>query len=176
MPVLDGLLGWFINADRLQLREWHGKIPIAPAGHNEHVTCAAIFRRHLSDLDRVAFSQRRSWYRSDALCLEREPELFLEIVVQSHRLFFRSVGIHDDLLVGAIFPSVISAHFDHLLRLKQLTDAEEAEEFLCADYRVIGPVILFFEVVSIIDRQVRFRRSEVFGLFEMLEIVSDFLR
>jgi hypothetical protein len=41
--------------------------------------------------------------------LEREPELFLEIVVPSHGLFFRTVGIHDDLLVDAVFPIMISA-------------------------------------------------------------------
>ena len=43
--------------------------------------------------------------------MERELDLVLEIVIPTHGLFFRPIGIHDDFLGDAIFPVVISSRF-----------------------------------------------------------------
>src|SRR5271170_6957461 len=63
--------------------------------------------------DSVSFAERRDDFGSDALGLEGESDFVIEIVIPAHRLLFRPVGVHDGLVVDAVFPDRVLLRFLH---------------------------------------------------------------
>ena len=80
---------------------------------NEHVGGAGVFRRHTPYFDSVSLAERRDDFGSDAFGLEGESDFVIEIVIPAHRLLFRPVGVHDGLVVDAVFPDRIFLRFFH---------------------------------------------------------------
>ncbi len=70
-----------------------------------------VFRRHASDFEVSPFLSGETTLASDALGLEGKTDLAVEIVIPAHRLLFRPVGVHDSLLVDAVFPDRVFAGF-----------------------------------------------------------------
>jgi hypothetical protein len=58
-----------------------------------------------------------------------------------------------------------------VLRLKQFTDAGEAEQFLSAYHGVFQPELVFIKVFLRFGFQVRL--SEIFRMFQAIEIVAN---
>ena len=50
-------------------------------------------------------------FGSDAFGLEGESDFVIELVIPAHRLLFRLVGVHDGLVVDAIFPDRVFLRF-----------------------------------------------------------------
>ena len=113
MPVANGLGGGFVGIDGGQLGKRDGHLTPLPTDQHEHVSGAGILRRHTPHFDSVSFAERRDDFGSDALGLEGESDFVIEIVIPAHRLLFRPVGVHDGLVMDAIFPDRVFLQFFH---------------------------------------------------------------
>ena len=113
MPVANRLGSGFVRIDGGQLGKRDGHLTPLPMDQHEHVGGAAVFRRHTSYFDSFSFAERRDDFGSDALGLKGESDFVIEIVIPAHRLLFRRVGVHDGLVVDAVFPDRVFLRFFH---------------------------------------------------------------
>src|SRR5271170_5002147 len=103
MPVANGLGSGFVRIDDGQLGKRDGHLTALPTDQHEHVGGAGVFRRHTSYFDSVSLAERRDDLGSDALGMEGESDFVIEIVITAHRPLFRPVGVHDGMVVDAVF-------------------------------------------------------------------------
>src|SRR6266487_5453162 len=86
-----------------------------PLDQYEHLMLAILCWSYFHDLDFVSWFQWRNRAASDTAGSKREVHGVGEIVIPTHRLFFRAIGIHNNFHVDPLFTFFITISSDNSL-------------------------------------------------------------
>jgi hypothetical protein len=113
VPILNRLLSTFVNSQARQLNQRYGQQPLLPRDIHEHLMLADFFCGQTAYLHNVANPKWRRWTLNHAPRLEWKPEVILEVVVPAKRLFFRPVGVNDDLPIESLVKTIVTSAAGH---------------------------------------------------------------
>src|SRR6266571_565883 len=85
-----------------------------PLDQYEHLMLAILCWSYFHDLDFVSWFQWRNRAASDTAGSKREVHGVGEIIIPTHRLFFRTIGIHNNFHVDPLFTFFIFGATSHM--------------------------------------------------------------
>src|SRR6266699_4064351 len=129
VPILNSLLGLLIYLDALQLHQGNSKLTLFPPDQDKHIMFAFLVGSHSHDLDFLSRFQWRNRAANDAAGRKRKLQGVVEIVIPAHHLLFRTIRIHNDLHVNALFTFFIFVEASHLFPPDIHKDQESTKRF-----------------------------------------------